>query len=354
MDETVGTRFWCHMCSQIVSPVPEVEVKCPTCHSGFIEEVEASNTRDVNQGFNDDAPSEPAMSLWVPLMLGMMGGLRPVRRGIRVQLAPRSNGNDENQEQGEEGGDRESEMNDQRRRRSAAAILEMLHGIRNQMGAESQDSDDGNRERERERGREREHVILINPFNHTIIVQGSYNTGENHGDGEAPPIGALGDYFFGPSLDMLLQHLAENDPNRYGTPPAKKEAVEAMPAVKILDDSVQCSVCLEEFEIGAEAKEMPCKHRFHEGCILPWLELHSSCPVCRYQMPADESKMRSARRESDNPNDGSDQNTGEDGNSGSGVRFSIPWPFNALFSFRGATSAASDNGGNEGGDSHVA
>ncbi|CAI9752760.1 unnamed protein product [Fraxinus pennsylvanica] len=42
--------------------------------------------------------------------------------------------------------------------------------------------------------------------------------------------------------DLLLQHLAENDPNRYGTLPAKKEAVQALPIVKI-EKAVQCSVC---------------------------------------------------------------------------------------------------------------
>lgn len=98
------------------------------------------------------------------------------------------------------------------------------------------------------------------------------------------PIGSLGDYFIGPGVDMLLQHLAENDPTRYGTPPAQKEVVEALPAVTI-DETLQCSVCLEDFEIGTEAKEMPCKHKFHGGCILPWLELHSTCPVCRHQLP---------------------------------------------------------------------
>ncbi|CAM8895675.1 unnamed protein product [Rhodiola kirilowii] len=349
MDEAAGTRYWCHMCSQVVSPVVEVDVKCPTCQSGFIEEVEASNDRDVNRGFNDDAAaSDPAMSLWVPLMLGMMSGVRPGRRVVRVQLVPRDGSQEERV--GEDQRDGENEMNDRRRRRSAAAILDMLQGIRNHMAAESDNSNDGNRERERE-GQRREHVILINPFNHTIIVQGSYNS---EGDGEAPPpLGSIGDYFFGPSLDMLLQHLAENDPNRYGTPPAKKEAIESMPIVKI-QDNMQCSVCLDDFEIGAEAREMPCKHKFHDSCIMPWLQLHSSCPVCRYQLPADESKIGSSRRESNNANGDSNPTTVGDENRGGGVGFSIPWPFNALFSFRGNTaSGSSDNSGNGGGDSQA-
>ncbi|CAM8975278.1 unnamed protein product [Rhodiola kirilowii] len=165
MDEAAGTRYWCHVCSQVVSPVVEVDVKCPTCQSGFIEEVDASNDRDVNRGFNDEATtSEPAMSLWVLLMLGMMSGVRPGRRAVRVQLVPRDGSQEERV--GEDQRDGENEMNDQRRR-SAAAILDMLQGIRNHMAAESDNSNDGNREREREgEGERREHVIRSI---HTII-----------------------------------------------------------------------------------------------------------------------------------------------------------------------------------------
>lgn len=38
---------------------------------------------------------------------------------------------------------------------------------------------------------------------------------------------------------------------------------------------------------GEKAKLMPCKHRFHGECIEKWLNIHGSCPVCRYEMPAD-------------------------------------------------------------------
>ncbi|CAB4312578.1 unnamed protein product [Prunus armeniaca] len=347
-------RYWCHACSQMVDPIMEVEMKCPICQSGFIEEMN-SNTRD-NHEADSDFGSDRALSLWAPILLGMMNNPHRRRRLRRLDF---DEDEDDDNDDGEarHGGDteldRELESIIRRRRRNSATILQLLQGIRAGSASESENSEsdrDRDRDRERERESERERVILINPFSQTIIVQGSY--GSNHGqNNNHTPMGSLGDYFIGPGLDLLLQHLAENDPNRYGTPPAQKEAVEALPTVTI-KENLQCSVCLDDFEAGVEAKEMPCKHKFHSGCILPWLELHSSCPVCRFQLPADESK-----RDSDNSRNSSDQRESEniggdgggvegdgDGRNGSGRRFSIPWPFNGLFSNSGSQSSGS--GGN--------
>ncbi|MCL7048655.1 hypothetical protein MKW94_029693 [Papaver nudicaule] len=70
---------------------------------------------------------------------------------------------------------------------------------------------------------------------------------------------------------------------------ASKEAVESMPVVEISDSHVskECAVCDEVFELGSEAREMPCKHIYHAECILPWLSKRNSCPVCRQELPTD-------------------------------------------------------------------
>ncbi|KAI3452847.1 hypothetical protein Pfo_009510 [Paulownia fortunei] len=89
-------------------------------------------------------------------------------------------------------------------------------------------------------------------------------------------------------LDSLLGDLFSR---KSGQRPASKASIEAMTSVEIVkgeNDVEQCVVCLEEWETGEMAKEMPCKHRFHGECIEKWLKICGSCPVCRYEMPVDE------------------------------------------------------------------
>lgn len=91
------------------------------------------------------------------------------------------------------------------------------------------------------------------------------------------------------SLQQLIQQLAQNGMS--GPAPAPGAAVDAMPKIKInsrhLVNNSHCPVCKEQFNVGGEAREMPCSHIYHSDCILPWLALHNSCPVCRQGLPSD-------------------------------------------------------------------
>ncbi|CAL1356479.1 unnamed protein product [Linum trigynum] len=330
MADAAANQYWCHMCSRMVNPVVEPEVKCPICESGFVEEVAGgnnntiidltttnnnnnsnnSNNIDTNSNNNNDningfdVESERAFSLWAPILLGLMDGFGAYRPPLAsLPAPPRTNvattDNEEDHELNHQLLDREFETLLRRRRtRSTVSFLRLLHDIRARAETtlaqhhhlhNNQENDDDDEYGRRSRN---SRLILVDPFNEGALILHGPPDSSTRPDNIAPTptttttvTRSFADYLEGPGLDLLLQHLAENDPNRYGTPPAQKEAVNAMPTVTIDENNLQCAVCLEDFELGAEAKEMPCKHKFHEGCIHPWLELHSSCPVCRFQMP---------------------------------------------------------------------
>lgn len=42
--------------------------------------------------------------------------------------------------------------------------------------------------------------------------------------------------------------------------------------------AVVCTVCLEDFAVGDRLAAMPCKHRFHETCLLEWLAHSHALP----------------------------------------------------------------------------
>jgi hypothetical protein len=59
-------------------------------------------------------------------------------------------------------------------------------------------------------------------------------------------------------------------------------AISALPrhTHPVQDTDSVCMVCMEAMG-GTVVVEMACRHRFHEACLVPWLERSGTCPVCR-------------------------------------------------------------------------
>jgi E3 ubiquitin-protein ligase RNF115/126 len=154
--------------------------------------------------------------------------------------------------------------------------------------------------------------------------------------------GTAGDYFIGPGLEELFEQLSTND--RRGTPPASRSSIDAMPTIKIsqrhLRSDSHCPVCKEKFELGSEARQMPCNHIYHSDCIVPWLVQHNSCPVCRQELPSQGlGNSRSSNNRSRSSSFGSNTTNGrENENHGRRNPFSYLWPF------RTSSSSSNNNG----------
>ncbi|KAG6768311.1 E3 ubiquitin-protein ligase RING1-like [Populus alba x Populus x berolinensis] len=235
---TTSKQYFCYQCNRTVSITASSydDPFCPICHDSFIEESETQNPQNPNpfsdSYFND--PFDPFSSLF-PLLFQNSGNFShpefPTRPGF-------------------------SDPNAFNPLEFLRSHLQNLHS-----------------------GGGRVQFVIDN---------------NGHEPGLRFPDGNFGDYFIGSGLEQLIQQLAENDPNRYGTPPASKKAIEALPTMKVTEEMMksemnnQCAVCKDEFEGGEEVKGMPCKHVFHEDCIIPWLNMHNSCPVCRYELPTDD------------------------------------------------------------------
>ncbi|KAK4415557.1 E3 ubiquitin-protein ligase ATL42 [Sesamum alatum] len=73
-----------------------------------------------------------------------------------------------------------------------------------------------------------------------------------------------------------------------------KTVVESLPffrfsSLKGSRDGLECSVCLAKYEEVEILRLLPkCRHAFHIGCIDQWLEKHSTCPLCRRKLSADD------------------------------------------------------------------
>jgi len=105
--------------------------------------------------------------------------------------------------------------------------------------------------------------------------------------------GRHGDYAYTQeALDQIITQLMETNPHR--PVPATDEIIEKLPREVLEYGSPllqkDCAVCKDQFNIDSEDAEeqivvtLPCKHPYHQSCIMPWLKSSGTCPVCRYQL----------------------------------------------------------------------
>lgn len=60
---------------------------------------------------------------------------------------------------------------------------------------------------------------------------------------------------------------------------------------------IGCAICKDEIVVAEEkVTRLPCKHYYHKECIVPWLGIRNTCPVCRYELPTDDLEYERKRR----------------------------------------------------------
>jgi E3 ubiquitin-protein ligase RNF115/126 len=96
-------------------------------------------------------------------------------------------------------------------------------------------------------------------------------------------------------IENILNYILNNDNNRYGSPPAAQSEIKKLNKYILTKDKLNdfgtensCSVCKEDFVLGNKMMDLPCKHYFHEECLMPWLKQHDSCPICRFELKTDD------------------------------------------------------------------
>ncbi|CAL8467034.1 g6570 [Coccomyxa elongata] len=84
------------------------------------------------------------------------------------------------------------------------------------------------------------------------------------------------------SYEQMLA-LDENNPRRG----VMKMVMNQLPTVCAgrADLGCECHICMDNFKRGTKIMQLPCEHRFCQGCIRKWLHDHRTCPVCRYEFP---------------------------------------------------------------------
>ncbi|XP_071867734.1 E3 ubiquitin-protein ligase Iruka isoform X2 [Bombus fervidus] len=253
------SRFFCHKCSiEIERLLPDYT--CPRCSSGFIEELE-SDSSDSGSGMHINNDTDDLWERYADV---------PLRGEYETEFSNQF----------------ETPFSSTPVRNNGPAGRRRAHWSRN-----IQDT-----RRSNSRGRQEVMPVSVENFIQDFIL----NLSEGVAQAAQLPVfnirlflGNPGDYVWGQDgLDAIVTQLL-NQIDGTGPPPLPRKQIDEIPTITVsqchVDSKLQCSVCWEDFKLSEPVKQLPCLHLYHTPCIVPWLELHGTCPICRQHLGSQNS-----------------------------------------------------------------
>jgi E3 ubiquitin-protein ligase RNF115/126 len=112
--------------------------------------------------------------------------------------------------------------------------------------------------------------------------------------------GQMGDFVYSQEgLDRIVSQLMEQTATSNAPGPAPQSDIENLPRKKVDEEMLgtehkaECSICMDEVNIGEEVTVLPCKHWFHHQCVSAWLGEHDTCPHCRKSISKGQAEQAS-------------------------------------------------------------
>ncbi|XP_017855972.1 PREDICTED: E3 ubiquitin-protein ligase RNF126 [Drosophila arizonae] len=305
---TVPKRFFCHMCNVEIN-IPNTDYTCPLCSYGFVEELPANapelSASTSNSALNHDAVNSDASIGGTNAVSSGSGAggsgmlnVESLRNDIVSLLSMRNVPN------------LEITIEPNRRHTNVVHLGGPSGGSVSSGSSGGASSIGGGRVRPASLDR-LDNVLY--DFLQSLplagataeIVTGPGGSGGGGGTGHSHMffMGNPGDYAWGrEGLDTIVTQML-NQMETAGPPPLSTQRINEIPNVKISAEEVerkmQCSVCWDDFKLDESVRKLPCSHLYHENCIVPWLNLHSTCPICRKSLANDDDNDDAASIDED-------------------------------------------------------
>ncbi len=160
------------------------------------------------------------------------------------------------------------------------------------------------------------------------------------------------------ALDRIISMLMETHQDSAGAPPASQTALDELERKKVdnkmlgAEGHAECTICISEVVLDEEVISLPCKHWFHEECVVMWLKQHNTCPVCRNPVVAkSEAEARQSADQSTARNDGPANNNSSSRASAASAtgglnNINLTRGLSTLRDWATGSSSANGNGGN--------
>ncbi|KAJ1982351.1 hypothetical protein H4R35_000304 [Dimargaris xerosporica] len=151
--------------------------------------------------------------------------------------------------------------------------------------------------------------------------------------------GQFGDYVLDANeFDNIISQIMEQQPSNHPLP-ASEASINNLQQSAVtaadLEETKECSICRDDFNVGENVVRLPCKHFFHDPCIKQWLRTNGTCPICRKRL--------------DNAVGSPDSSSRPGQSSTSHARSSGPGPNHLVTSSNGHSTNSGSGGGGGGG-----